>query len=125
MTRIAFLARVVCLSLSVAAGTAWFTVSLLVLPAAADETVTCSGWPTVVCTIREPNVKAALTEYPRIPIQPGDRIRISASGCVQTGGTGKTWKRYVDPSGPNSDRLYHGLIIIKGAMASTRFKDLP
>ena len=39
---------------------------------------------------------------------------MQAGGCVQTGGAGKTWKRYVDPSGPNSDRLYHGLIQIPG-----------
>ena len=29
---------------------------------------------------------------------------------MQTGGHGATWKRYVDPSGANSDRLYHGLV---------------
>src|SRR5262249_42563752 len=28
-----------------------------------------------------------------------------------------TWKRYVDPSGDNSDRLYHGRIFIPGATA--------
>ena len=36
-------------------------------------------------------------------------------GCCQTGGHGKTWKRYVDPQGPNSDRLYHGLVWVPGA----------
>jgi hypothetical protein len=30
-------------------------------------------------------------------------------------GKGLTWKRYVDPSGPNSDHLYHGLITIPTA----------
>jgi|SRR5215213_280693 len=39
-----------------------------------------------------------------------DRITIRACGCVQTGGKNKTWKRYVNPSGPNSDKLYHGVI---------------
>jgi hypothetical protein len=39
-----------------------------------------------------------------------DRVAIRACGCVQTGGTGKSWKRYVNPSGPNSDKLYHGVI---------------
>src|SRR5256885_12486833 len=28
-------------------------------------------------------------------IDPGDKITIDAGGCVQTGGKGLTWKRYV------------------------------
>jgi len=55
-----------------------------------------------------PNVRQRTTEYIGIGFQPGDRITIEAGGCVQTGGKGLTWKRYVDPRGPNSDRLYHG-----------------
>ena len=39
-------------------------------------------------------------------------------GCVNTGGSGKTWKRYLDPAGANSARLYHGLIWIPGATLS-------
>jgi hypothetical protein len=35
---------------------------------------------------------------------------VNANGCVQTGGSGLTWKRYVNPGGDNSDWLYHGLI---------------
>src|SRR5689334_14130347 len=49
-----------------------------------------------------------------IRFQAGDVVTVQAGGCVQTGGSGSTWKRYVDPSGPNSDRLYHGLIYIPG-----------
>ena len=62
--------------------------------------------------IDQPNVKQHITQYQQIWFQPGDRVTIQAGGCVQTGGHGKTWKRYVDPSGPNADRLYHGLISI-------------
>lgn len=40
--------------------------------------------------------------------------RRERKGCVQTGGTGLTWKRYVDPSGKDSDRLYHGFIQLPG-----------
>jgi hypothetical protein len=65
--------------------------------------------------IDKPNVKQKMTEYKQIRFRPGDRVTIQAGGCVQTGGLGKTWKRYVDPQGPNSDRLYHGLIWIPGA----------
>jgi C1A family cysteine protease len=51
---------------------------------------------------------------PQISIQPGDVIEVTAGGCVQTGGHGKTWKRYVNPSGPGSDKLYFGSINIPG-----------
>ena len=34
-----------------------------------------------------------------------------------------TWKRYVDPQGPNADRLYHGLIEIPGV--TNKFKASP
>ena len=55
------------------------------------------------------------TRYPRfsvsgLPLKPGDRITVSACGCTQTGGAGKTWKDYVNPRGPNSDRLYAGTV---------------
>lgn len=62
--------------------------------------------------IDEPEVKQAQTTYPSVLFQGGDRFTIDAGGCVQTGGVGLTWKRYVDPQGPNSDHLYHGLIQI-------------
>src|SRR6266480_2853969 len=61
-------------------------------------------------SITQPNVKQHITQYPQIRFQPGDRISIKASGCVQTGGVGRTWKDYVNPRGPNADHLYHGLI---------------
>jgi hypothetical protein len=57
-----------------------------------------------------PDVAHPVREYPEVKLGSGDTFIVKACGCVQTGGNGKTWKRYVDPSGPNSDRLYHGLI---------------
>ena len=42
-------------------------------------------------------------------------ITVDATGCVQTGGAGHTWKRYVDPAGADSGALYHGQISIPGA----------
>lgn len=65
--------------------------------------------------ISHPEVKQPKTYLP-IVVYPGDGVYIRADGCVQTGGRGRTWKRYVDPSGPNSDRLYHGQIQIPGAV---------
>jgi hypothetical protein len=80
-----------------------------------NERVTCSaGGQTTTCTITEPNVKQRLTNYPQIAFKAGDTVTVRAGGCVQTGGVGDTWKSYVNPSGPNSDRLYHGLIQIPG-----------
>lgn len=72
------------------------------------------GTQFVVYTITEPNVQQAVTEYPSAVFQSGDVVTVSAGGCVQTGGAGSTWKRYVDPSGKNTDHLYHGRIRIPG-----------
>ncbi|HEX3967600.1 MAG TPA: hypothetical protein VHW70_06515 [Edaphobacter sp.] len=81
----------------------------------AQEQVTCSNaGVTSTCRITEPNVKQRITNYPQITFKAGDSVTVSAGGCVQTGGSGATWKLYVNPSGSNSDRLYHGLIQIPG-----------
>ncbi|MFN8352908.1 MAG: hypothetical protein U0Y10_00555 [Spirosomataceae bacterium] len=71
--------------------------------------------------INEPNVRQRRTEYPSITFKPGDVVEFRAGGCVQTGGSGLTWKRYVMPSGPNSDRFYHGMVMIPGIMTSVDF----
>ncbi|MGB6984902.1 MAG: hypothetical protein WBD74_02870 [Candidatus Aquilonibacter sp.] len=68
-----------------------------------------------VVNIGQPNVKQAVTQYSQITFAPGDSVVVAAEGCVQTGGTGSTWKRYVNPSGSNSDHLYFGEIWIPGA----------
>jgi hypothetical protein len=67
-------------------------------------------------TIDEPNVVQPATEYKQIRFQPGDEVTISAGGCVQTGGSGKTWKSYTNPLGGDADHLYSGTIYIPGAM---------
>lgn len=76
---------------------------------------TRTGTGTWTCTINEPNVTQRETLYPAVEFAPGDVVEINANGCVQTGGLGATWKRYVNPWGDNSDRLYHGLIRIPSA----------
>jgi hypothetical protein len=65
--------------------------------------------------IDEPNVKQGVTPYPQILFQPGDQVRVGAGGCVQMGGWGDSWKRYVDPL-PADRGLYHGLVLIPGAI---------
>lgn len=74
--------------------------------------------------IDEPNVKKKILEFQQIRFQAGDKVRVTGGGCVQTGGSGKTWKRYVDPLGPNSDRLYHGMVLIPGAIGELPANDL-
>lgn len=67
------------------------------------------------CRINRPPVNAHETPYPDVVFAPGDVVEVTADGCVQTGGHGNTWKRYVNPSGADSGRLYHGLVRIPTA----------
>jgi hypothetical protein len=87
---------------------------LIVLPCVvrADQNVACwsSGPNQDTCRIDEPTVSQRVSEYRQIRLHYGDHVRVKAGGCVQTGGHGRTWKRYVNPSGPNSDHLYFGLM---------------
>src|SRR5947209_3535413 len=72
--------------------------------------------------IRQPIVDHSLTNYtPLITFQKDDTVTLAADGCVQTGGSGDTWKRYVNPSGKNSGSrhgLYHGTVTIPNASPS-------
>ena len=59
--------------------------------------------------------------YP-IPLHAGDLITVEADGCVQTAGSGLTWKRYVNPTGKDSgphvpNGLYFGTISIAGGVS--------
>jgi hypothetical protein len=62
--------------------------------------------------IDRPKPTQRSVDYPQITFQPGDAVTITAGGCVQSGGHGDTWHRYVNPSGGDADKLYHGLITI-------------
>lgn len=70
----------------------------------------------IACVIDRPNVTQHETVYPSVQFAPGDIVEVQADGCVQTGGWGPTWKRYINPAGPDSDRLYHGLVRIPSAL---------
>src|SRR5256885_7654801 len=96
----------------------WFLMIFLffVMPALASETVHQSVDGAVqTWTISEPNVQQRQTIYPQIIFHPGDQVTVRADGCVQSGGRGKSWRRYVNPKGPRTDRFYHGLISIPDA----------
>jgi len=71
----------------------------------------------VVWRIDQPEVDRPRKDYPKVQFRKYDEVIVTGGGCVHTGGVGKTWKRYIDPSGNNSDRLYHGRISIPGATA--------
>ena len=51
------------------------------------------------CTIDQPVITQHETVYPAVQFAPGDIVDVHADGCVQTGGWGDTWKRYVNPVG--------------------------
>jgi hypothetical protein len=67
--------------------------------------------PSRICDVEEPVVTRPATGYD-LRFNAGDRVKVEAGGCVQTGGHGDTWKRYVDPSSDNG--LYHGTISLPG-----------
>ena len=69
---------------------------------------------TITWTINEPDVKKSSEPFYQIRFQKGDEILITAGGCAQTGGSGKTWKRYVNPSGSGSSDHYFAKIQIPG-----------
>src|SRR5260370_8463737 len=73
---------------------------------------------TTVYTINEPVVNKAYQCYD-IPVQPGDLVLVSdVKGCLDTGGTGRTWKRYLNPFGSRAKRLYHGRSRVTGLSAA-------
>jgi hypothetical protein len=88
--------------------------------AARADQVSCvaNGEGVDQCVVYYPDVIHASVTYPGVQITAGDKITVTAAGCAQTGGTGKTWKRYLNPSGDKSDHLYHGLIQLPGAAAA-------
>jgi hypothetical protein len=80
-------------------------------PRCADRTAT----GVIKCVVEQPDVRHHETDYKSIVFAPNDTVYIEADGCVQSGGRGDTWHRYVNPSGPNTvdpGGLYHGLVRI-------------
>src|ERR1700747_719490 len=64
------------------------------------DIITCMESPPghEIWKIDYPSVDRSLTDYPGITFNPGDVVRLSASGCVQRGGfLQASWERYVDP----------------------------
>jgi hypothetical protein len=93
-------------------GTITGTLSLLV----AAYRLAAQSTPPEIVRIDQPVVSQRTAEYSNVRFRRGDTVDVQAGGCAQTGGSGKTWKRYVNPGGAGADHLYHGLIYIPGAM---------
>jgi hypothetical protein len=91
--------------------------------------VQSSGVGTITYTIvpivnRKDAIYDGHNTAPPVQFKAGDQVTVDVGGCVQTGGVGKTWKRYVKPSGPESDRLYTGMMLIPGQTDPQPFRDL-
>ena len=88
-------------------------------PALAQETVVKESETSQqsVWRIDQPDVDRPRKDYPQVTFRKYDEVIVTGGGCVHTSGSGKTWKRYINPSGDHSDRLYHGRISIPGATA--------
>lgn len=109
---------VAALFIAAAIGMSYRDSSYLARAQGSDEKITHTvNGSTETWRIERPNVKQHITPYRQIVFRPGDSITVQADGCVQTGGHGDTWKRYVNPSGNDSGNYYHGLIQIPGTTA--------
>ena len=85
-SRHALLPRAIALSL-VAASLAFLTaaIRLFASPPDSDGRVTHTVNGNVeTWRIDEPNVKKKIIEFQQIRFQPGDKVRVSGGGCVQT-----------------------------------------
>jgi hypothetical protein len=60
-----------------------------------------------VC-VDEPPVNQATTDLKQTTFPAGSHVSIQANGCEQTGGSGDTWKRYVNPDPWSDPNNYHG-----------------
>src|SRR4051812_48205047 len=72
------------------------------------------GHTVTTCRVDRPVVTQRAFQYRGIRFRPGDVVTISAGGCVQTGNFAAAGRRFVNPTGPDADRFYHGLIRIPG-----------
>ncbi len=72
------------------------------------------GHTVTICRIDRPVVSQRAFQYRAIRFRPGDVVTVDAGGCVNAGASAGGWRRFVDPTGRDVDRLYHGLIHIPG-----------
>ena len=78
---------------------------------------------TVIYTIK-PDPKYSSVEYKNIEFRPGDQVRVEAGGCVNTGGTGKTWKHYLDPRSLSGFHAYREVTMPETMTAAYRLRPI-
>ena len=81
------------------------------------QSATCQdnpGHTVTTCRIDQPVVTQRAFQYRSIRFRPGDVVSIEAGGCVATSSAPDSWRRFVDPTGRDANRLFHGLIRIPG-----------
>jgi hypothetical protein len=79
-------------------------------------------------TIDQPNIADPFTPYTDITYEAGDTLLLLAGGCGQSGGSGYTWKRYVDPSGDSSgppNGEYFGVALLPSTDAPQQLTNPP
>jgi hypothetical protein len=84
-----------------------------------ERTPTAERWRIVA-----PNIKQEETRYIQIKIRRGDTVTMSAGGCVQHGGPGKTWSLYVDPQKETNNGNFYGQVRLPGMYTLQRIKDV-
>jgi hypothetical protein len=93
------------------------------------ETTVMDNFKEIAATyiIYAPYVKGPVTilTNQELPLVQGDGVLVYACGCVQTHGTGKTWKSYVHPKGNDSDHLYSGTIQFLQGPVTSNFLSKP
>lgn len=72
------------------------------------------GHTVTTCRIDNPVVTQRAFQYRGVRFRPGDAVTVDAGGCVNVGASAGGWRRFVDPTGRDADRLYHGLIRMPG-----------
>ncbi len=77
------------------------------------QTTYCRFQRGIIYLIEKPIVTKSGCIYSGIEFLEPGQLEVFAGGCVQTGGGGETWKRYVNPK--DSDDNYMGTLEVKGA----------
>src|SRR4051812_47077206 len=88
--------RIASVAMRIATVSLFMTVVLLVLLPSVSS-ANCPAPGANQRCLDQPPVNAASTPETGFAFPAGSTVRFQADGCEQTGGSGATWKRYVNP----------------------------
>lgn len=83
--------------------------------------VALSASSVIPWSVQDPVVNAQTWRNTAVQFRPGDVLTINAGGCVQTGGFGATWKRYLNPDPPDK---YYGTVQFPGMAAPRPIREM-